>query len=190
MRPHELPPPDPDERQWHAGDRSALDRWIPLLYEELRCIAHRELARERPDHTLRTTALVHEAYAKLASQRASGAEAGVPVLAAAARAMRTILVDHARARGTLKRGGGTRALPLDGVSLPVTDPGVESLIELDQALTRLGEIDDEASRIVEQRCFAGLTVDESARALGLSPATARRRWAFAKAWLHRELAER
>jgi RNA polymerase sigma-70 factor, ECF subfamily len=189
-------PPDPAEpareltrflQQWATGDRSALDHLVPATYGELQRIAHRELARERPGHTLDTTALVHEAYLKLAGQASVRAESRAHFFAVAARAMRTILIDHARARATAKRGGGGVPVTLDRLAEVLPANQEEDLLALDDALDRLAEINEEAVRVVECRYFAGLTLEEIADALETSVATVRRRWAFARAWLQREL---
>lgn len=174
---------------WRAGDRDAIDRLLPHVYGELRQIARRELARERPGHTLDSVALVHEAYLKLAGQGGLVWQNRTHFLAIAARAMRTILIDYARARATAKRGGGAAQLPLDEGLLLVSDDQLEELLALDEALGRLAEIDEQASQVVEQRYFAGMTLEEIAGVLNLSLATTQRRWAFAKAWLQQELRE-
>jgi RNA polymerase sigma-70 factor, ECF subfamily len=172
---------------WSGGDRQALDRLLPHVYSELRRLARRALSAEKRGHTLDSVALVHEAYLKLVDRGDVHWENRAHFFAIAARAMRTLLIDHARHRCAAKRGGGAVAVPLDVVAdlLPVEQ--ADHLIALDDALSRLGQIDDTACRVVECRYFAGLTLEEIAAVLGLSPATVRRRWSFAKAWLHREL---
>src|SRR5690606_21645150 len=170
-------------------DREALDRLIPLVYAALRRIAQRQLRSERPGHTLDSAALVHEAYLKLVDQHGLRWENRAHFYAIAARSMRTILIDHARARGAVKRGGGVVLLPLERVEpfTPATQD--EHLIALDETLTKLARISPEASHTVELRYFGGLTLEEIAIVLDLSLRTVRRRWAFAKAWLRRELRE-
>ncbi len=168
------------------GPRAALDRLLPLVYRELRRIARRQLARERPGHTFDSVALVNEAFLSFAKRDELVLNDRVHFLALAANVMRRILVDHARARRTAKRGGGAHFT----VEVPGQRPiDAEGLLALDRALERLAVIDAQAARLVEQRYFAGATEEETSRALGLSPATIRRRWAFAKAWLQRELTE-
>lgn len=173
-----------------GGDRAALDELIPVIYAELRGIAHRELARERPGHTLDSVALVHEAYLKLAGQGNVHWEGRAHFFAIAARAMRTLLIDHARIRSATKRGAGAVAVTLERVAdlLPLQHD--DQLVALDEALNRLAEANPESARMVELRFFAGLTLEEVAVVLDTSLATVRRRWAFARAWLQRELSER
>ena len=170
-----------------SGDRGVLDVLFPLVYDELRRLARRQLSRERPGHTLDSVALVNEAYLKLVDQDNVRAENRAHFFAISARAMRAILVDYARARNAAKRGGGGAAIPLDEVEELLSDEQAEHLEALDEALARLAAVNDEASRVVECLYFGGLTLDETAVALGMSVATVRRRWSFAKAWLGREL---
>jgi RNA polymerase sigma factor (TIGR02999 family) len=176
-------------REMAGGKREALDELVPLVYTELRRMARRQLMRERADHTLDSVALVNEAFLDLVEQDALALQNRAHFFGASANVMRRILVDHARARNADKRGGGARPLSLDDVEpvLPLLE--AERLLALDAALERLAAIDEEATKIVEHRYFSGATEAEAARALGISPATARRRWAFAKAWLQRELNE-
>ncbi len=163
-----------------------LDILLPPLYDELRRLAARAMRTERPDHTLQPTALVHEAYLKL-SQSAELEVGGRPQLyVLAARAMRQILVDHARARRTAKRGGLAVQVTLDGAQARAPANAFD-LLALDQALGRLGEIDPRQEEVVELRFLAGLSVEEAARALGVSPTTVKRESAMARAWLFREL---
>lgn len=164
-----------------------LDRLVPVVYDELRRIAHGQLRGERSDHTLDTTGLVHEAYLKLS--RLDRIEWGdrAHFLAAAAGAMRRILVDYAVARRTGKRGGGRQRVPLDDV-LILADERAEELLALDEALQRLAAESDRAARIVEWRYFAGMSIEETAAVLEVSPATVKREWVMARAWLNRELA--
>ena len=171
---------------FEGGDRDALDRLLPLVYDELRRIAHRELRRERRDHTLSTTDVVHEAYLKLAEhQRVSSGEQ-VRFLAVAATAVRRALVEHARRRDAAKRGGGQRPVTLDEEAIAV-GAGSDDLLALDDALTRLAALDDRLARVVECRYFGGLTEDETAAALGVTARTVRRDWVKARGWLYREL---
>lgn len=170
---------------WGDGDQAALDALLPVVYEELRHMAGAHLAHERPGHSLRATALVHEAYLKLVDQTRVKWQNRAHFFAVAARLMRRIVVDHARAHRALKRGGGT-VLSLDEAA----DLGAErdaEMLALDQCLERLSAIDPRQGRIVELRYFGGLSVEETAEALELSPATIKREWSMAKAWLHKEL---
>jgi RNA polymerase sigma-70 factor, ECF subfamily len=170
------------------GGRDALDRLLPLLYAELQRIAHRRLQNERADHTLATTELVHEAYLKLVGLEEIEWKNRAQFFALAAQAMRRILVDYAVRRKAQKRGGNRRRLSLDDVDLPV-DEGADELIELDAALQRLSSLSERQGRVVECRYFAGMSIEETAEALGVSPATVKRDWTMARAWLHRELGE-
>ena len=172
--------------------RAALAELMPLVYDNLRHMARRQLGRERRSYTLDSAALVNEAFLKLAGEDALALQNRAHFFAVSANVMRHILVDHARARNASKRGGGQAALPLEDheaeVMLPMLPAGeAERVVALDEALQRLAAVDEEASRIVEFRFFAGATEEETARALGISPATARRRWAFARSWLKRDL---
>jgi RNA polymerase sigma factor (TIGR02999 family) len=177
---------------WQAGDDGALNDLLPIVYGELRRQARRELRREAVGHTLQPTALVHEAYLRLIDQRRAHWESRTQFFAVAAKAMRRILVDHARARRRAKRGGGATQVTLTGVSAG-EDPMVDSdampidTLDLDEALTRFAALDPEKARLVELRYFAGLSIPEAAAALGVSPATVGREWAVARAWLRREL---
>jgi RNA polymerase sigma factor (TIGR02999 family) len=172
--------------QWRKGDRSALDRLAPLIYDELRRIAARHLRRERSDHTLQSTALVHEAWLRLADQNNTSWQDRAHFFAAAARLIREILVDHARKRLRLKRNAGRPALALDE-SLDVPHEKHIHLDQLDDALTALAAHDESLARIVELRFFAGLSIAETAEVVGVSPATLKREWAVARSWLYREL---
>jgi RNA polymerase sigma factor (TIGR02999 family) len=174
--------------EWQDGSRDAFDRLVPLVYGELRAIASRHLAREwRHDH-LQTTAVVNEAYLRLCGQRASDWQDRAHFFAVAAQLMRRILVDHARRERRQKRGSGQVAAPMEGVDPPAPEPvdAVDAL-DLDRALTRLEQVDPAAARLVELRFFGGMTIEETAAALRSSPATVKREWVIAKAWLHREL---
>jgi RNA polymerase sigma-70 factor, ECF subfamily len=172
-----------------GANREALDLLLPGLYAELRRIARRELRREQPGHTLDSGALVHEAYLKLAGQPGIVPRDRSQLLAAAARSMRTILIDYARARAAAKRGGGGQRLSLQDSLTVDAFASFEELLALDEALDRLARIDEQASLVVEQRYFAGMTVPEIAAVLNLSVATIERRWAFAKAWLRLQLGD-
>ena len=170
-----------------AGDRDALDVLFPLVYDELRRLARRQLVRERPGHTLDSVALVNEAYLKLVDQDGLHLHNRAHFFSVSARAMRAILVDHARARNAAKRGGGGVAVPLDEVAELLSDQQAEHVEILDEALSRLAGVNEEAARVVECLYFGGLTLEETTMALDLSVATVRRRWGFAKAWLGRTL---
>jgi len=171
---------------FEGGDRHALDRLVPLVYAELRRIAHGELQRERLDHTLSTTEVVHEAYLKLLDQARVAPGERVRFLAVAATAVRRALIEHARRRDAVKRGGGQRLLTLDENLIP-DDEESDRLLVLDEALTRLAELDERLARVVECRYFGGLTEAETAAALGVTARTVRRDWVKAKGWLYREL---
>jgi RNA polymerase sigma factor (TIGR02999 family) len=170
-----------------AGDRQAAADLLPLVYEELRKLAAGYLASERPGQTLQPTALVHEAYLRLiGSPDGAHWDSRGHFFAAAARAMRCLLIDAARRKKATRHGGGAQQLDAD--ELPLVAPEVpEDLIALDEALDRLAERDPVKARVVELRYFAGLTIDEAAAALGISPATAKRHWAYSRAWLFREI---
>ena len=169
-----------------GGGRSTLDRLMPILYDELRRIARRQMRGERTDHTLDTTALVHEAYVKLIGLDRISWQNRTHFLAVAAQAMRRVLVDHAVGRGAQKRGGDRRKVPLEEVEVACAKP-VETLLAVDAALTRLEAVDARLSRVVECRYFGGMSVEETAAALDVSPATVKRDWSVARAWLNREL---
>jgi RNA polymerase sigma factor (TIGR02999 family) len=193
MRPHEVmeSPQTGDVTallvSWADGDRTALDRLMPLVYGELRRLAHRELRREGPDATLATTALVHEAYLRLVDQKRMRVETRAHFLNVAAQMMRRVVIDAARKRRTAKRGSGTPRMSLDDVPEPSIDPSNPNLLDLDAALTKLESFDPRLSRIVELRYFAGLTLEETAEALGTSTTAAWRDWNTARAWLYGEL---
>lgn len=171
-----------------AGDRSAAEALLPLVYAELRALAGAQLAHERPGHTLQPTALVHEAYLRLAGSE-SGFENRAHFLASASQAIRRVLVDHARTRKRDKRGGGRARVDITTVDPadPRAAEGID-LIALDDAMCRLAEVSDRAARVVEMRYFGGMTMAEAALALGVSERTAAGDWAVARAWLRRELA--
>lgn len=170
-----------------AGKRSAMDALVPLIYEELRDLARRHLVREDTGHTLNTTALVHEAYVRLVDVERVQWQDRTHFFAVASRVMRRVLIEYARARKRDKRGGGQVPLPLEERDLPV-EANLDELLALDEALTRLEARKERHCRVVEHRFFAGLTVEETAQALGVSVATVRLDWRLARAWLNRELA--
>jgi RNA polymerase sigma factor (TIGR02999 family) len=170
-----------------AGDGQAFASLWPLVYEELRVMAARLLSSERPGHTLRPTALVNEAYLRLVDQR-TGWHDRAHFFAIAARAMRRILVDYARAHHASKRGGFSPRIPLDeSIDLPAEGSSLDNLLEIDAALTELEKLDAQEAKIVELRYFGGLTIDETAAAIGISPASVKREWTMARAWLYRRL---
>lgn len=192
--------------QWSGGNEAALGQLTALLYRELRSLAQRHLRRERPNHTIQRTALVHEAFVRLVSQQSVDWRSRAHFFALASTLMRRILVDHARARLSSKRGGGTPVLSLDELTAPPDEAEsagpseVESISEqgdegdsdediaaIDEALTRLAAIDNRQVQIVQMRYFGGLTIEETAQALEISDATVKREWALARAWLKREL---
>lgn len=166
-----------------SGEPVPLDALVELIYDDLHAIAHRQLAREPTGHTLQTTALVHEAYLKLVDGRDIGGRGRAYFFAAAARAMRQVLVDHARRRKAGKRGGGVPAVALDATHLAVDEFAIE-LIDLDRALDRLAELEPRQARVVECRYFGGMSVKETAEALGSSSRTVKYDWALARAWLY------
>ena len=184
-----MPATDPNVTRllldWSHGDQQALAELMPIIYGELRRLAHNYLRRERPDNTLQTTALVHEAYLKLIDQRSVNWQNRAQFFAIAAQAMRRILIDNARRHLAGKRGKGER-ISLDE-SAAVSPAKDESLLALDDALRELESIDPQQSRIIELRYFGGLTIDETAEAMTLSPATVKREWAMARAWLYQSL---
>ncbi|MBL8268181.1 sigma-70 family RNA polymerase sigma factor [Steroidobacter sp.] len=170
---------------WRQGDLTARDRVIDVVYPELRAIASRQLAAERRNHTLQPTALVNEAYMRLTGVERVDWRSSSHFVRIVARLMREILVDHARRRGAVKRDGGEQ-VTLTGVDVP--DNGSDIDVErLDGALARLEQLDADKGRIVELRYFAGLTIDETAQALEMSPATVKRHWQAARVWLHEAL---
>lgn len=171
---------------WSDGDQNALDKLTPLVYEELRRMAHRYMSREQPGHTMQTTALVNEAYLRLVNSDAVQWQNRAHFFAIAAQVMRHILVDHARSHAYAKRGGGARKISLDEATV-VSQERAAEVVALDEALKEFAQIDPQQSRIVELRFFGGLTIEETAEVLGLSPATIKREWKTAKAWLYHEL---
>jgi len=173
--------------KWRGGDQEALHALVPLVYKELREVAHYHLQRERPDHTLQSTALVHEAYLRLVDQGAPETQNKSHFVAVAARLMRQILVDYARGRAAKKRGQELRAdVNFEECPTLPNQPGPD-LVAVDDALNALAELDEQQARIVELRYFGGLTIEETAQALEVSPATVKRDWKMAKAWLAREM---
>jgi RNA polymerase sigma-70 factor (ECF subfamily) len=171
---------------WGGGDKKALDHLTPLVYRELRRIASRMMASERPNHTLQATALVNEAYVRLVDTQQVSWQDRAHFFALCARAMREILIDHARSRGSAKRGGGEVAIELDEGLAAAPSPEA-NLLELDDALKRLAEIDPRKSQVVELRFFGGLNLEETAEALKVSTKTVQRDWDLARGWLYREL---
>ena len=172
--------------EWSRGNRDALNALLPPVYAELRRIADRQLRLERVDHTLQPTALVHEVYLRLVDQRQGDWQNRAHFFGVAAQVMRRILVDHARRHGASKRGDGVRCVPIDEAR-EVAGPKGIPVLALDHALDRLEKLDAELARIVELRAFGGLTIEEAAHVLGVSPSTAKRDFRTAKAWLTREL---
>jgi|RhiMetdeSRZDD1v2_1073273.scaffolds.fasta_scaffold06066_16 RNA polymerase sigma factor (TIGR02999 family) len=193
---HELmPDPSPAHNvtelllSWGQGDAAALDRLVPLLYDDLRRVARGHLRREGPGHTLQPTALVHEVFLRLVDVDRMTVKSRTHFFALSARLMRQILVDHARRRQAGKRGGGATVIGLNeaaGAAAPASSSSVD-VLALDEALDALSSFDDRQCRVVELRFFAGLNIPEAADALGVSTATVEREWAMAKAWLHQRL---
>lgn len=171
---------------WSGGDEAALERLVPVVHAELRRLARREMRRERPEHTLQTTALVNEAYLRLVDVRGVSWNDRAHFFAMAARLMRRVLVDHARSRRYQKRGGGATAIPFEEGLAVAPQPGTD-LVALDDALRALADLDARKSQVVELRFFGGLSVEETAAALDVSTSTVLRDWRLAKAWLLKEL---
>ena len=174
--------------EWGRGEAGAREALIPLVYDELRRIARRRLRGERPDHTLQSAALVNEAYVRLIDLKSPPWQNRAHFFGVAARVMRHILVDHARNRLAAKRGGGAPRLTLDTQIALLPKPQVD-LVALDDALKKLEAFDPQQCRIIEMRFFSGLSIEETASALAISPATVKREWATARAWLHREMSK-
>jgi len=175
---------------WGNGDRQALEALLPLVYDELRRMARNQLRQQRPNHTLQTTALVHEAYMRLARNKVIAVNSRTHFLGIAAQLMRWILVDYERRRRTTKRGAGATQLSLDEqMILPSPTPVNQNvdLLALDAALRKLAELDSQQSQIIELRFFAGLSIEDTAKFLDVSPATVKRSWTSARAWLLREM---
>jgi RNA polymerase sigma factor (TIGR02999 family) len=175
--------------RWRGGDREALDALMPLVYDELRRLAHYYLQRERSDHTLQSTALVHEAYMRMLGQNLPDWQNRAHFFGVAARLMRQILVEYARSHQAAKRGGDACKVTLDEGALVPQKTDVD-VIQLDDALQDLAKLDEQQSRIVELRFFAGLSIDDTSEVLGISPATVAREWTTARIWLHREISRR
>ena len=173
-------------REWQEGDAKALDRLIPLVYDELHRVARAHLRGERAGHTLQPTALVHEAFLRLVRMDRLAFRGRTHLLALAGRLMRQVLVDHARKNRARKRGGALTVVDFDNLALAAPQSRVD-VLALDEALDRLTALDARLCQIVELRFFAGLNIDETADALSISPATVEREWALAKAWLHQRL---
>ena len=175
--------------RWSEGDKAALNELTPLVYDELRRVARNYMRREPTGHTLQTTALVNEAYLRLIGQERVRWQNRAHFFGIAAQLMRRILVDHARKRHNLKRGGDVRKIPLDQAVF-VADEQAADLVALDGALRSLEALDERKGKVVELRFFGGLNIEEAAEVLSVSPATIQREWAMAKAWLYREITER
>jgi len=175
-------------KEWSDGDAQALERLTPLVYEELRQQAARYLRRERHAHTLQTTALINEAYVRLIDVKDVQWQSRTHFFAIAANLMRRVLVDHARHRDAAKRGGAQIRLTLSDVDAVTKEKDIE-LLAIDEALTRLAVLDPQQARVVELRFFSGLSVEETAAALGISPKTVKRDWSVARAWLRREIGD-
>ena len=173
-------------QEWKGGDAKALDALLPLVYKELRCLARSQLRKERPDHTLQSAALVHEAYLRLVGLNPPQWESRAHFFAIAAQLMRQILVDYARRRRAAKRGGTVCKISVENAAMLSRQKDVE-VIALDDALHSLAKLDARQSRVVELRFFAGLSLEEISAALELAPATVQRDWTAARAWLHREI---
>jgi RNA polymerase sigma factor (TIGR02999 family) len=171
--------------QWRGGDSNALQQLLPLLYDELHRVARHQLRGERPDHTFQPTALLHEAYLRLAGVRPAEIQNRSHFIALASRLMRQVLVDHARAHLAVKRQGGVRIPLSEALDLPA-EPEVD-LLGVDEALTRLAQLDEQQAQVVELRFFGGLSIPETCSALKISASTVKRDWSTARAWLRREL---
>lgn len=175
--------------EWERGEQQAQDELIPAVYAELRQMARRRLALERPDHSLQSAALVNEAYLRLVRQESPHWQSRAHFFGVAAHLMRQILVDHARRRLAAKRGGGVTRLALDADLTPATATEID-LLALDDALAKLAALDARQAQLVELRFFSGLSIEDTAVAMGVSPATVKREWATARAWLRREMTRR
>lgn len=189
--PQVSPPPAPLEVTallvaWGEGDQSALQRLIPIVHAELHRLARRQMSHERPDHTLQTSALVNEAYLRLIDLSQVQWQDRVHFFGMSARLMRRILVDHARARNSLKRGSAAEKAPFDEALFVTDEPSID-LVALDDALKALEAVDQRKSQVIEMRFFGGLSIEETAEALRVSPETVKRDWRLAKLWLLREL---
>ena len=175
-------------RQISGGQTQAAEVLLPLVYDELRALAGRYLQRQPPDHTLEPTALVHEAFIRLVGNDQTNWSGRIHFFRIAAKAMRRILIDHARQRFSAKRGGNRRKLSLHDIMEPVVYKD-EFVIALDDALTKLAELDEQLVQLVELRYFGGFSIDETAQVLGISPTTVKRLWQIARGWLSREISE-
>jgi len=171
--------------RWATGDQQAVDELVPLVYSELHRLAHYRLRGEKANHTLQTSALVNEAYLRLC-QKPRSIHDGKHFFALAAKVMRDVLVDYAREKKAQKRGGGAISIELEDVFLSTAQRGTD-LIALDEALNKLAEMDQQQAKIVELRFFAGLSIEDTSEVLGVSPATIKREWATARAWLYRAI---
>ena len=184
--------PDDDLTVWlgrmNEGDSSALDQVMRLLYDEMRTLARHRLRDERPDHTLAATALVNEIYLKLSAQRRINAADRVHFMGVAAMTMRRVLVDYARSRTRAKRGSGSQPIPLEDVEAFLSFEESEEILALDAAIERLTALDPRAAKVVVQRFYSGLSVEETAQLLGVSTKTVQREWVAARAWLRKEVA--
>lgn len=174
---------------WSHGDRAALDELMPLVYQELRKLAGSYLRSERPDHTLQPTALIHEAYLRMIGKNMPEWQSRAHFFGVAARLMRQILVEHARTRHAVKRGGDQQKISLDDAPQVFAQADAAELLALDDALTKLAAFDERRSRILEMRSFGGMSVEETALALGVSDTTVKREMRLAQAWIRRELGQ-
>jgi RNA polymerase sigma factor (TIGR02999 family) len=172
--------------RWAQGDQGAFDELLPILYGELKRVAQHALSSERHAQTLNCTALVHEAYLRLAGQNGSNWSERAHFLGAASNVMRRILIEHARKRLSEKRGGGALHVPFDPFAAVAMAPDLDA-VDLDRALTALADADPESARVVELRCFGGLSIEETAEVMSISPSSVTRCWSFARAWLYRYL---
>src|SRR3954463_1017399 len=175
-------------RAWRAGDPGAGEQLLPIVYAQLHRRAAAAMRREDPGHTLQPTALVHEAYMRLVDQRQGDWQNRSQFFGLAAQMMRRVLIDHARERLAAKRGGGARQVTLSGLDAPADSDDAVEILALHDALEKLATLDERQAKVVELRYFGGLSVEEAAEALEISPATVKREWATARAWLKRELA--
>jgi RNA polymerase sigma-70 factor, ECF subfamily len=173
---------------WSRGDQAAFDQLFPLVYDELRKMARHHMRKERPDHTLQTTALVHEAYLRLVHSDPESIDTRAHFFAVAAQVMRRVLIDYARGVQRVKRGRGAQKIPLEDAAV-LADDRLEGLVAVDEALTRLATLDPRKSRVFEMRFFGGMSMEQAAGVLKVSPITIMRDWRMAKAWLAREISQ-
>jgi RNA polymerase sigma-70 factor, ECF subfamily len=173
--------------EWSGGNQAALDKLVPMVYDELRSVASNHMRRERPDHLLQTTALVHEAYLRLIGRQHVSCQTRTQFLSIAAQLMRRVLVDYARNRDRAKRGDGVPSLPLDEVAV-LSDDRAEQLMAIHAALEGLSSLDARKARVFELKYFGGMSEEEVAEALSVSPVTVSRDWRMAKVWMRREIA--